>query len=213
MTKVTGKKSAKAAKGKTQKVEKKKTETKKTTVKETKKAETKKVDTPTESVPKTKRVVDKESILGDFDTLLGSIESQMNTIREAKAKSPIAIKDLKGLQKQVRQLRTDVNRQIRNKRKTSGERSVNSGFMKPVPISSDMCKFAGWKESELHSRVDVTKFICGYVKEKDLQNPKDRRQILADSKLKSLLKLSSSEKEPLTYYSLQRHIQQHFVSA
>lgn len=221
MTKVTSKKSAKAAKGKPQKVEKKKTETKKTTaketkkaaVKETKKAETKKVVAPTETVPRTKRVVDKESILTDFDSLLGSIETQMNTLREAKAKSPIAIKDLKGLQKQVRQLKTDVNRQIRNKRKTNGERNVNSGFMKPVPISSDMCKFAGWDESELHSRVDVTKFICGYVKEKDLQNPKDRRQILADSKLRSLLKLSASEKEPLTYYSLQRHIQQHFVSA
>ena len=137
----------------------------------------------------------------------------MNTLRESKSKSPIAIKDLRGLQKQVKQLKTDVNRQIRNKKKSSTNRNTNSGFMKPVTVSKDMCKFTGWKEGELHSRVDVTKFICNYVKEKELQNPKDRRQIIADGRLKSLLKLSSDEKEPLTYYSLQRHIQQHFVSA
>ena len=212
MTKVSGKKSAKAAKGKTSKVEKKTQQPKKEAKKKEVKKEVKKEEVK-EEVKKTKRVVDKESILTDFDSLLGSIESQMNTLRESKAKSPIAIKDLRGLQKQVKQLKTDVNRQIRNKKKSSTNRNINSGFMKPVTVSKDMCKFTGWKEGELHSRVDVTKFICNYVKEKDLQNPKDRRQIIADNKLKSLLKLSSDEKEPLTYYSLQRHIQQHFVTA
>ena len=216
MTKVSAKKSAKATKGKAQKVEKKSQQTKKSSEVVKKEAPKKKEvtkDASTEEVKRTKRVVDKDSILTDFDSLLTTIESQMSTLREAKAKCPIAIKDLRGLQKQVRQLKTDVNRQIRNKRKPSGERSVNSGFMKPVGVSKEMCKFAKWQEGELHSRVDVTKFICGYVKENDLQNPKDRRQIIADNKLRGLLKLSSTDKEPLTYYSLQRHIQQHFVSA
>ena len=164
-----------------------------------------------EAAPKEKRVVDKDSILSDFDTLLGSINTSITGVRESKVKSPVTIKDLRALSKQVRQLRMDVNRQIRKKRASTNS-NVNSGFMKAVPVSDAMCTFARWKKEELHSRVDVTKCICTYIKEQDLQNPEDRRQILADAKLKKLLNLASS-KEPLTYYSLQRHIQQHFVGS
>lgn len=186
-------------------------DTPKTATKATPKAETKPVE---EKVTK-KRVVDKDSILTDFDTILSQLDDNVSLIREnkAKTKSPINIKDIRSIQKQLRQLRSDVNRQIRNKRKLSSEQIASSGFMKPVKISGDMCKFAGWKAGDMHSRVDVTKFICGYIREKDLQNPKDRRQIKADDKLSKLLKLDKSSSEPLTYYSLQRHIQQHFVTA
>ena len=219
MSKSTSKKAVKTAKGKTSKTAtaKKvvaKSATKESVVKQVTKEAAR--DAVQEAVSKkatvrTKRVVDKESILGDFDTLLAGIDTQMTSVRESKVKSAVSIKDLKGLHKQVKQLRSDVNRQIRNKKKPSGERNTNSGFMKPVAISKDMCSFAGWKEGDLHSRVDVTKCICNYVKDHNLQNPKDRRHILADTKLRGLLKLSKSDKEPLTYYSLQRHIQQHFV--
>tara|TARA_Y100000114_G_C11693012_1_gene294531 strand:+ start:228 stop:890 length:663 start_codon:yes stop_codon:yes gene_type:complete len=164
-----------------------------------------------DSTPKEKRVVDKDSILSDFDTLLGSIDTNIASVRECKIKSPVTIKDLRALSKQVRQLRMDVNRQIRKKR-TNTTTNVNSGFMKAVQVSDAMCAFAKWKKDELHSRVDVTKSICAYIKDHNLQNPEDRRQILADAKLKKLLNLSNS-KEPLTYYSLQRHIQQHFVGS
>ena len=173
----------------------------------------KKVEKKIESTPKQKRIVDKSTILTDFDSILSVIDAKVSIIRENKTtKSPINIKDMKDIQKQVRQLRGDVNRQIRKKRKLTSEQAASSGFMKPVNISSDMSKFAGWKSSDMHSRVDVTKFICGYIRDKNLQNPKDRRQILADDSLSKLLKLEKNAKEPLTYYSLQKHIQQHFVT-
>jgi len=59
------------------------------------------------------------------------------------------------------------------------------------------------------SRVDVTKAICNYVKEKNLQNPADRRQFTPDEKLATLLGV----KEVITYYTLQKHIQKHFPKA
>ena len=85
--------------------------------------------------------------------------------------------------------------------------------MKPVKISKEMTDFTGWAPDELKSRVDVTKYICGYIREKDLQNPKDRRQIQPDTKLQALLHLSKKDlkDEPLTYYTLQKKIQGHFV--
>ena len=232
MTKATKGKSAKAAKGSktqsTKATKAKATSVTKEVVKEVVKeatkakaapAKTKAAPAKTKASPEskpvagTKRVVDKNSILTDFDTILSQLDENVNVIRENKTKSAINIKDIRGIQKQLRQLRSDVNRQIRNKRKLSTEQIASSGFMKPVNVSSDMCKFASWKSGEMHSRVEVTKFICNYIKQKDLQNPEDRRQIKADDKLSKLLKLDKNSSEPLTYYSLQRHIQQHFVSA
>ena len=101
-----------------------------------------------------------------------------------------------------------VLKQKRRRKPVDGNKAATSGFLKPVPISKDMSKFAGWDENELKSRVDVTKSICGYIREKNLQNPKDRRQILPDAKLRKLLNFNS--KEDLTYYGLQKCIQQHF---
>ena len=57
----------------------------------------------------------------------------------------------------------------------------------------------------------ITKYICNYIKEHDLQNPKDRRQIKADPKLSKLLNYDSKRDDPLTYYRLQTHMKRHFI--
>ena len=167
--------------------------------------------TPATTTTRTRRIVNKETILADFDSLLDNFDTQINLIRESDSKGVIGLKYFKTLTRQVRQLRTDVSKNVKVRKQTNRENSKTSGFMKPVSVSKEISSFAGWKENELHSRVDVTKFICAYIKDNNLQNPSDRRQIKPDKKLRTLLKLSDKEKEPLTYYSLQRYIQPHFT--
>lgn len=166
---------------------------------------------PVEKPKRQRRVVNKETILSSFDTMLSDIESQVQLLREGEAKGQSTVRYMKGLQRQLKQLRGDVGKNIKVKRQMSEGASKTSGFLKPVNVSKEVSEFAGWKQGELHSRVDVTKFICDYVKSNDLQNPSDRRQILPDKRLRTLLKLGEKEKDPLTYYSLQRLIQPHFV--
>jgi chromatin remodeling complex protein RSC6 len=75
-----------------------------------------------------------------------------------------------------------------------------------------MAKFTGWNPTDLVSRVDVTKFICNYIKEKDLQNPADRRQIVPDPSLGKLLNYDSKTAEnPLTYFRMQSLMKDHFI--
>lgn len=77
----------------------------------------------------------------------------------------------------------------------------NSGLLKPVIISDEMAKFAGWEKDELHSRVDVTKVICAYIKgdEKsgrpNLQKPSNKKTILPDQALKDLLRWDDDSEE------------------
>jgi chromatin remodeling complex protein RSC6 len=102
-------------------------------------------------------------------------------------------------------------RVIKPKKTQSQRTTTNSGFLKPVMISGEMANFTGWNPKELRSRVEVTKYICDYIKEHNLQDPTDRRQIKPDSKLQKLLGYNpKTSDQALRYYSLQTHLKQHF---
>jgi len=163
-----------------------------------------------------RRVVDRDSVFADFDALVQSVETEIESIRSASNGKVSGVKFLRSLNKSLKQLKKDTTRAMKQKRRNPNRaKNTSSGFMKPVAISGEMSKFTGWGADELKSRVDVTKYICGYIRDNNLQNPDDRRQIVPDKKLTALLKLDkkSLKEEPLTYYSLQKKIQPHFVSA
>ena len=156
----------------------------------------------------------KETILASFDEMISLIETEVNSLRENQNKNK-GVKFLRSLNKRLKTLKNHSNRVIKQKNPSTRKNSNNnSGFLKPVKISNDMAKFTGWDPLELKSRVDVTKFICAYVKEHNLQNPEDRRQILADAKLTKLLKYDlKKENEPLTYFRVQSCLKNHFPKA
>lgn len=156
----------------------------------------------------------KDSILKMFDDILGLIENEISTLRNSENKIK-GIKFLRQLSKNIRILKNASGRVIKNKKGTVVQKktvNTNSGFLKPVKISKEMAKFTGWNVDELKSRVDVTKYLCNYIKEKNLQNPTDRRQIIADAKLAKLLDYDTKKNtQPLTYFLIQSHLKKHFV--
>ena len=164
-----------------------------------------------EAPKRTRRVVDRDSVVRDFDSLLQTLEDHVEQLRstDAKSRKNTGVKFVKSLTKSLRTLKKDTEKAMKMKRKTNRAKNTTSGFMKPVPISDEMIKFTGWDADAPKSRVDVTKFICNYIKENELQKPEDRRVILPDAKLKKIL--NHQDGENLTYYSLQKKIQHHFT--
>lgn len=164
--------------------------------------------TPTKTVKR--RSPTRESVLEDFENMIISIETEIQQLREGPSKTK-GVKFLRSLNKNLKLLRNRTARVMKQKHKTGRTNNKNSGFLKPVAISKEMAKFTGWDASELRSRVDVTKYICNYISEHNLQNPDDRRQINPDTKLQKLLGFNPKKsKEPLRYYSLQTHLKHHF---
>jgi upstream activation factor subunit UAF30 len=162
-----------------------------------------------------RRVVTKESVLEDFDQFLQEVEAEIAALREpdAKKNKNTGARFARLVSKRVKGLRADANRVMRNRKQSNRPKNTSSGFMKPVQISSEMSKFTGWEPDVPRSRVDVTKFLCEYIKEKDLQNPEDRRIIRPDNTLNALIKLKGEDLDkPLTYYTMQRGIQHHFTN-
>jgi chromatin remodeling complex protein RSC6 len=60
---------------------------------------------------------------------------------------------------------------------------TNSAFMKPMNISDDLAEVIGKGPMP---RSEVVKKIWVYIKKHDLQDPKNKRNILADAPLKKV---------------------------
>ncbi len=67
------------------------------------------------------------------------------------------------------------------KKKT--KRKANPAFMKPMNISDELAAVVGSKPIP---RTEVTKKIWVYIKKHDLQDPANKRMIVADDKLKAI---------------------------
>jgi upstream activation factor subunit UAF30 len=66
--------------------------------------------------------------------------------------------------------------------------SVTGGFAAEVQLSADLAAFLG---TERLPRTEVTKRIWAYIKEHDLQDPSDKRNIVCDSALEKVLRRKS----------------------
>ena len=119
-------------------------------------------------VKRTRRVVNKESVHVSVGALIQRVNTEITNLRETKAKGCGGVRFMRSVVRDLNALTKDLTRVF--KQKTKNKRSnANSGFMKPVPISSEMAKFAGWDTKTPRSRVDVTKYLCDYIRTNKLQ--------------------------------------------
>ena len=76
-----------------------------------------------------------------------------------------------------------------------------SAFMKPVQPSEQLAKIVGTKPLP---RTEVTKKIWAHIKKHKLQNPKNKREILADDKLQPIF-----GKKSLDMFQMTKAISKH----
>lgn len=74
--------------------------------------------------------------------------------------------------------------------------------LRPVVPGPELLKFN--VEDKAQQRSDILRVLNSYVREKNLQNPKDRRFFLCDDKLRALLGVDSC-----TYFGINRYISQY----
>ena len=80
----------------------------------------------------------------------------------------------------------------------------------PTTISKELCLFMNKSEGEKAARTEVTQYIIKYIKDKELQSKDNKQEIVLDQDLGSLLKCGS---DTVTYFSIQKYMNQHFISS
>lgn len=83
----------------------------------------------------------------------------------------------------------------------SAGKKVNPALMKPLQPSKELAAVVG---SEPLPRPEVVKKVWDYIKKNDLQNPKNRREILGDDKLKVVF-----GKDKVTMFEMNKYLAQH----
>jgi len=180
-----------------------------------------KVDTeaaPAEKKERKRREVNKETVDLNFGDIQTRVEAEIAKLRESTEKVR-GIKFLRSINKAIKTLHSDTKRVMKLKKKNNRKKTVVSGFLKPIKITPELATFTGWDINGTFSRVNVTKFICDYIKAHHLYNDEDKRLILCDDKLKSLLKYDPAnppndkdgKPAPLNYFRLQKYLKPHFI--
>jgi len=124
------------------------------------------------------------------------------------------IKHNKSVRSELKKIRKEYNKVLRKNKKNrqkkrGGKPRAPSGFAKPGPVSKELCKFVGVKAGTDLARTFVTKFMTKYIKEHDLQNPKNKREVFADSKMRQLLGLKKND--VITFFTMQKFMAPHFI--
>jgi len=117
--------------------------------------------------------------------------------------------NLKVLQKEVLKERKELKKKEQKHKKKSGKKKVPSGFAKPSLISNELSSFLNLPDDSQLARTDVTSKVIAYIKEKDLQNPENKKQILLDEPLTKLLQ--PADEDVITFFNLQTHLKKHFL--
>jgi len=119
------------------------------------------------------------------------------------------------LQQNITKIEKSVKKQINDLKKTitKNKKKGNkqpSGFAKPCKVSKELCEFMNKNEGNEIARTEVTKYLIEYVKNNNLVNNNNKKVILPDSKLKTLLGIE--EGKELTYFNIQKYMNKHFIS-
>ena len=87
-----------------------------------------------------------------------------------------------------------------------------SALQRPVSISNELCDFLGFEKDTEHSRQEVTTVINKFIKDKNLQDPDNRRYIKLDGspEADSLKKLLRDPDQPVTFFNIQRYLKPHY---
>jgi len=85
------------------------------------------------------------------------------------------------------------------------KKKKTTGFAKPMVLSPAL---AGFMDATTLPRTEVVKRLHAYIKDNNLQNPKDKRKIMLDQKLQDIFKCKTTD-----YFKINRLISKHVKSA
>lgn len=135
-----------------------------------------------------------DELIESFDAL---VKQNKALLARAKRNKKQSLKELNSL----------YNKAIKEKKPRKNRKP--SGFAKATPISDELCNFLNVPKGSKVSRTTVTKKVTKYITEKNLQNPKNRKEIILDDALSKIVQVDDTD--TLTYFNIQKFITSHFL--
>jgi len=147
-----------------------------------------------------------------FDQLILTQEELIKSFKEN-------LKYMKDFKKEyTKEKKAFVKNSKKKKIVNPDEPQKQNGFSKPLNISDELKNFLQVPADTMLSRTSVTKQIAAYIREHNLTNPENKREIdpwtgtpEADKLLSLLSPLPpKSAEDPLTWFVLQKYLARHY---
>ena len=143
------------------------------------------------------------------DTINDTISQSFATINDSITLFKMQLNSLqqhvRTLEKQVRKETKSATKVLKNKDKPKKPKAP-SGFAKPTKVTKELCEFMEKPEG-----TEISQYIKANNLQEKGENSKNR--INPDAKLKSLLGLTNDETENLTYFTIQKYMNKHFIKS
>ena len=144
-------------------------------------------------------------------TIVDKIEAILEDQNKELAQIKAIYDSLRARQKTVQKMLMKVRQKMAKPVKPKSNRKP-CGFARPSPVSKEMCEFLSLPEGTEVSRTTVTRALIQYIKDHQLQNPENKKQIKPDETLYKLFG-EQSRKQELTYFTMQKFVNHHFTKA
>jgi chromatin remodeling complex protein RSC6 len=163
-----------------------------------------------EPVPAVETEASTVSTLSTSEQIEADFQSLQSRLTQFKTLYTSINTDLRALQKTMQRHIKETGKRTRRQRPVDPNKPKRapSGFAKPALISTELCNFLSVPDGTEMARTEVTKHLTTYIKEHNLQDQANKRRILPDSALQSLLNVGASDE--LTYFNLQKFMKVHF---
>jgi chromatin remodeling complex protein RSC6 len=145
-----------------------------------------------------------------------NIQTSFHMIIDSLALLKLQISDL---QQKIRTIEKDIKKEFKQTLKLTNIKLQNkpnkkpSGFAKPTQITKELCEFMNKPIGTEIARTEVTKSLVAYIQENKLQEQGKTSNIIPDSKLQHLLGISNEQIPDLTFFTIQKYMNKHFVSS
>jgi chromatin remodeling complex protein RSC6 len=140
-------------------------------------------------------------------TINEQFESILSILNNFKTQITVIHQQIKLVEKNVRKEFKVLKKEV-EKNKIKGNKKP-SGFATPSKVTNELCDFMDKEKGSEIARTVVTKSLIDYIKKNNLENNENNQIIHPDEKLQNLLGIAENEK--LTYFTLQKHMNKHFI--
>ena len=153
---------------------------------------------------------DNKNTYNSFEGIFDTFDTINNTLTSFKSQISYLQLQIKNVEKNVKKELRNIKKNTKNKVKP---KKLPSGFAKPTKVTKELCDFMNKPEGTEIARTEVTKFLVQYIKSNNLQeqNGQTKNKINPDEKLQTLLCLKNEEIDELTFFTIQKYMNKHFI--
>ena len=140
------------------------------------------------------------------------IQKSFHKIIDSLALLKLHISDL---QQNIRIIEKDIKKEFKKSQKLTKVKNIKkpSGFAKPIQVTNELCEFMNKPIGTEIARTEVTKSLVNYIQTNKLQEQGKTSKIIPDSKLQHLLGITNEQIPDLTFFTIQKYMNKHFVSS